>query len=60
MSKSRSSFSASEKLSIINEADQFGVKAVLEGYRVNQEFTHVATPEENAYIEALHSNIRAL
>ena len=25
---------------------------------VNQEFTHVATPEENAYIEALHSNVQ--
>lgn len=25
---------------------------------MNQEFTHVATPEENAYIEALHSNVQ--
>ena len=24
---------------------------------VNQEFTHIATPEENAYIEALHSTL---
>jgi putative transposase len=24
----------------------------------NQEFTHVATPEENAYNEALHSNVQ--
>jgi len=24
---------------------------------VYQEFTHVATPEENAYIESLHSNV---
>ena len=25
---------------------------------MNQEFTHVATPEENAYIEALQSNVQ--
>jgi transposase InsO family protein len=25
---------------------------------VNKEFTHVASPEENVYIEALHSNIQ--
>jgi len=25
---------------------------------IYQEFTHVATPEENAYIEALHSNLQ--
>lgn len=25
---------------------------------INQEFTHVATLEENAYIEALHSNVQ--
>ena len=24
---------------------------------ISQEFTHVATPEENAYIEALNSNV---
>jgi len=29
MSKTRRSFSASEKLAIINEADQFGVSATL-------------------------------
>ena len=107
MSKSRRSFSASEKLSLINEADQFGVTQTLRKHRlqfnikkgdvivlllfllmeykiegitlrndngsqfiagvvrqflkdkgVNQEFTHVATPEENAYIEALHSNVQ--
>jgi len=34
------------------------VRQFLKGKGVNQEFTHVATPEENAYIEALHSNIQ--
>jgi putative transposase len=33
------------------------VRQFLKDKGVNQEFTHVATPEENAYIEALHSNI---
>jgi putative transposase len=31
------------------------VKAFLRSAEANQEFTHVATPEENAYIEAFHS-----
>jgi transposase InsO family protein len=34
------------------------VREFLKSKGVNQEFTHVATPEENAYIEALHSNIQ--
>jgi putative transposase len=34
------------------------VRQFLKEKGVNQEFTHVATPEENAYIEALHSNIQ--
>lgn len=34
------------------------VRQFLKDKGVNQEFTHVATPEENAYIEALHSNIQ--
>lgn len=34
------------------------VRAFLKEKGVNQEFTHVATPEENAYIEALHSNVQ--
>jgi putative transposase len=35
MSKARRSFSASEKLAIINEADQFGVTATLRKYSLS-------------------------
>ncbi len=38
MSKSRRSFSASEKLSIINEADQFGVTQTLRKHRLQFNF----------------------
>ncbi len=31
------------------------VKSFLKSAEANQEFTHIATPEENAYIEAFHS-----
>ena len=31
------------------------VRQTLEALEANQEFTHVATPEENAYIESFHS-----
>jgi putative transposase len=34
------------------------VREYLQEKGVNQEFTHVATPEENAYIEVLHSIIQ--
>jgi transposase InsO family protein len=34
------------------------VREYLQEKGVSQEFTHVATPEENAYIEALHSIIQ--
>jgi transposase InsO family protein len=34
------------------------VRQFLKANGVNQEFTHVATPDENAYIEALHSNVQ--
>ena len=34
------------------------VRQFLKANGVNQEFTRVATPEENAYIEALHSNLQ--
>jgi len=34
------------------------VRQFLKDKGVNQEFTHVATPEENAYIESLHSNVQ--
>jgi putative transposase len=34
------------------------VRQFLKEKGVNQEFTHMATPEENAYIEALHSNVQ--
>ena len=46
MSKTRGSFSTSEKLSIINEADQFGVSATLSkhnlysNFRVSRTFKH--------------------
>ena len=33
------------------------VRKYLDGQGIIQEFTHIATPEENAYIEALHSNL---
>lgn len=34
------------------------VRQYLKEKGIYQEFTHVATPEENAYIEALHSNLQ--
>ena len=34
------------------------VRQFLKANGVNQEFTHLATPEENAYIEALHSSLQ--
>jgi putative transposase len=34
------------------------VRQFLKDKGFNQEFTHVATREENAYIEALHSNVQ--
>jgi len=33
------------------------VRNFLKSRGVNQEFTHIATPEENSYIEALHSTL---
>jgi putative transposase len=33
------------------------VREFLEGMKVIQEFTHIASPEENSYIESLHSNL---
>ena len=33
------------------------VRKYLDEQGIIQEFTHIATPEENAYIEALHSNL---
>ncbi len=48
-----------EGMTIRNDnGSQFVARAVrefLKSNNVNQEFTHIATPEENAYIEALHS-----
>lgn len=35
-----------------------GVKQFLRAAEANQEFTHVATPEENSYIEAFHSIVQ--
>jgi putative transposase len=34
------------------------VREYLKEKRILQEFSHVATPEDNAYIEALHSNLQ--
>jgi transposase InsO family protein len=34
------------------------VREYLHEKGISQEFTHVATPEENGYIEALHSNVQ--
>lgn len=34
------------------------VREFLKEKGVYQEFSHVATPEDNAYIEALHSNLQ--
>lgn len=34
------------------------VRQFFKGKGIKQEFTHVATPEENAYIETLHSNVQ--
>ncbi|MBK8611874.1 MAG: transposase [Chitinophagaceae bacterium] len=34
------------------------VRQYLKDKRILQEFSHVATPEDNAYIEALHSNLQ--
>jgi transposase InsO family protein len=33
------------------------VRKYLHDMEINQEFTHIATPEENAYIESLHSTL---
>ena len=33
------------------------VRAYLKSQNIYQEFTHIATPEENGYIEAFHSNL---
>lgn len=34
------------------------VRQFLKEKGISQEFSHVATPEDNAYIEALHSNLQ--
>ena len=34
------------------------VRQFLKGKGISREFSHVATPEDNAYIEALHSNLQ--
>jgi transposase InsO family protein len=34
------------------------VRSFLKDKGILQEFSHVATPEDNAYIEALHSNLQ--
>jgi len=52
----------SEGMSIRNDnGSQFiatAVRAFLKEKGVLQEFSHVATPQDNAYIEALHSNLQ--
>jgi putative transposase len=51
-----------EGMSLRNDnGSQFIAQAVreyLKEKRIYQEFSHVATPEDNAYIEALHSNLQ--
>ncbi len=51
-----------EAMSIRNDnGSQFiagAVRAYLKEKGILQEFSHVATPEDNAYIEALHSNVQ--
>jgi putative transposase len=34
------------------------MRAYLREKGIYQEFSHVATPQDNAYIEALHSNLQ--
>lgn len=49
-------------VTIINDnGSQFianSVKQYLRAAEANQEFTHIATPEENSYIEAFHSIVQ--
>ncbi len=48
-----------EGMSLRNDnGSQFIANAVREYLGVYQEFSHVATPQDNAYIEALHSNLQ--
>ena len=51
-----------EGMSIRNDnGSQFiatAVRAFLKEKGILQEFSHVATPQDNAYIEALHSNLQ--
>ena len=50
-----------KKITIRNDnGSQFiahSVRKYLHEMGINQEFTHIATPEENAYIESLHSTL---
>ena len=52
----------SEGMSIRNDNGSQFIAAVVREYLrekgVYQEFSHVATPQDNAYIEALHSNLQ--
>jgi putative transposase len=52
----------SEAMTLRNDnGSQFiagAVRAYLKEKGISQEFSHVATPEDNAYIEALHSNLQ--
>lgn len=51
-----------EGMSLRNDNGSQFIAAAVRGYLkdkgIYQEFSHVATPEDNAYIEALHSNIQ--
>ena len=51
-----------EKMTLRNDnGSQFiatAVRQYLKDKGIYQEFSHVATPEDNAYIEALHSNVQ--
>ena len=63
MSKTRRSFSASEKLSIINEADQFGVTQTLRKHNLSHsvfsgktQFTKDYVPVSDHTVKVLQNN----
>lgn len=56
-------YSLPDKVTVRNDnGSQFEAKLVRDFFaemNINQEFTHVATPQENAYIESFHSIVEA-
>ncbi len=51
-----------ERITIKNDNGSYFISTVVRQFLkekvTSQQFTHVATTEENAYIEALHSNVQ--